>query len=317
MAAMFTRKNLQLALRREAQAWVLRLASGQATEADGAAFRQWCGQSVEHARAFKETRAAWQALQPAARRARAEQMARARARAPGRRAFLGGALAACGAYLAFRPPLDLWPAVSELAADYRSGAGEQREVALGEDATVQMNTRTRINVSAQARGERVDLLAGEVELRAGARPVSLSAGAGSVTVRDACVNVRYTDAQVRVTCLEGVARVRGPGGELALAAPRQVLLGADGLGAPRDADLAAISGWRRGVLEFNDVPLAQVVDEINRYRAGRILLMGDRLAGSRVQARFPLDQLADAALLIRDVYGARVTTLPGGIVLLS
>ena len=65
-----------------------------------------------------------------------------------------------------------------------------------------------------------------------------------------------------------------------------MLLGADGLGAPRDADLAAISGWRRGVLEFNDVPLAQVVDEINRYRAGRILLMGDRLAGSRVQARF-------------------------------
>ena len=71
------------------------------------------------------------------------------------------------------------------------------------------------------------------------------------------------------------------------------------------------------MLEFNDVPLAQVVDEINRYRAGRILLMGDRLAGSRVQARFPLDQLADAALLIRDVYGARVTMLPGGIVLLS
>ena len=89
---MFTRKNLQLALRREAQAWVLRLASGQATEADGAAFRQWCGQSVEHARAFKETRAAWQALQPAAR-ARAPSRWRARARAPGRRAFLGGALA--------------------------------------------------------------------------------------------------------------------------------------------------------------------------------------------------------------------------------
>ena len=204
--------------------------------------------------------------------------------------------------------------MSELAADYRSGAGEQREVALGEDATVQMNTRTRINVSAQARGERVDLLAGEVELRAGARPVSLSAGAGSVTVRDACVNVRYTDAQVRVTCLEG----GGCGGRAA--SWRWPRHGAAGRGRParaRDADLAAISGWRRGVLEFNDVPLAQVVDEINRYRAGRILLMGDRLAGSRVQARFPLDQLADAALLIRDVYGARVTTLPGGIVLLS
>ena len=129
---------------------MLRLASGQATEADGAAFRQWCGQSVEHARAFKETRAAWQALQPPPG-ARA-QMARAQ---PGRRggALPGGALAAC-APIWRSGRLDLWPAVSELAADYRSGAGEQREVALGEDATVQMNTRTRINVSAQARANR-------------------------------------------------------------------------------------------------------------------------------------------------------------------
>ena len=98
--------------------------------------------------------------------------------------------------------------------------------------------------------------------------------------------------------------MRGPGGELALAAPRQVLLGADGLGAPRGADLAAISGWRRGVLEFNDVPpLAQVVT--------RPLPRGPHPADGRPAGRqpgtgpFPLDQLADAALLIRDVYGAR------------
>ena len=144
---------------------MLRLASGQATEADGAAFRQWCGQSVEHARAFR--RPAPPGGAAAAARARRADGARA-SQGAGAARLPGGALAACGAYLAFRPPLDL--AGGELAADYRSGAGEQREVALGEDATVQMNTHTRINVSAQARGEQVDLLAGEVELRAPAGP---------------------------------------------------------------------------------------------------------------------------------------------------
>ena len=56
------------ALKREAQAWVVRLASGQASVADGEAFRRWCGQSAEHARAFKETRGAWQQLAQVARR---------------------------------------------------------------------------------------------------------------------------------------------------------------------------------------------------------------------------------------------------------
>ena len=98
---------------------------------------------------------------------------------------------------------------------------------------------------------------------------------------------------------------------------RVLVLGAGGASGPRRVDPDQVTAWRRGVLEFNNVPLAQVVDEINRYRPGRIVLVSDRLAGSLVQARFSLDQLADAALLIRDAYGAQVTSLPGGIVLLT
>lgn len=303
------------ALKREAQAWVVRLASGQASAADGEAFRRWCGQSVEHARVFKETRSAWQQLAPAARQAQAAQARRAPLLA--RRAFLGGAVAACGAWLAFKPPLGLWPAVDELTADVRSGTGEQRRVALAGDASVQLNTQTRINLSRGGQSQQIDLLAGEVELKTAGQPVSLTAGAGRVTATAGCVNVRYTDGQVRVTCVEGSARVALRQDTLELTAAQQVVLGAAGASGPRRVDLDAVTAWRRGVLEFNNAPLAQVVDEINRYRPGRIVLMGDRLAGSLVQARFSLDQLADAALLIRDVYGAQVTSLPGGIVLLS
>lgn len=305
------------ALKREAQAWVVRLASGRASVADGEAFRRWCGQSAEHARIFKEMRSAWQQLAPAARQVQAAQARRGRSARPARRAFLGGAVAACGAWLAFKPPLGLWPAVDELTADVRSGTGEQRRVALAGDASVQLNTQTRINLSRSGQAQQIDLLAGEVELATAGQPVSLTAGAGRINATSGCVNVRYTDGQVRVTCLEGSARVTSRQDSLELTAAQQVVLGAAGASGPRRVDLDAVTAWRRGVLEFNGVPLAQVVDEINRYRPGRIVLVGDRLAGSLVQARFSLDQLADAALLIRDVYGAQVTSLPGGIVLLS
>ncbi|CAB3960109.1 hypothetical protein LMG7053_06159 [Achromobacter ruhlandii] len=226
-------------------------------------------------------------------------------------------MAACGAWLAFKPPLGLWPAVDELTADVRSGTGEQRRVALAGDASVQLNTQTRINLSRSGSAQQIDLLAGEVELLTAGQPVSLTAGAGRVSTASGCVNVRYTDGQVRVTCLEGSARVSLRQDAMELTAAQQVVLGAGGASGPRRVDPEQVTAWRRGVLQFNNVPLAQVVDEINRYRPGRIVLVSDRLAGSLVQARFSLDQLADAALLIRDAYGAQVTSLPGGIVLLS
>lgn len=123
-----------------------------------------------HARAWRELQQLWQALDPALTRAAAapqrENVLAFPAR-PGRRAFLGGALAAGVAVLALRPPLGAWPSLQELSADYRTGTGEQRQVALSQQMTVQMNTQTRINVRAP---EAIELLGGEAEILAsGAR----------------------------------------------------------------------------------------------------------------------------------------------------
>ncbi|WP_241063830.1 FecR family protein [Achromobacter xylosoxidans] len=86
---------------------------------------------------------------------------------------------------------------------------------------------------------------------------------------------------------------------------------------PVAADTEAVTAWRRGWLVFDRVPLADVVEELNRYRRGRLVLLNSRLGRRRVQARFALAQVADAEQLIRDAYGAEVTRLPGGVVLLS
>lgn len=75
--------------------------------------------------------------------------------------------------------------------------------------------------------------------------------------------------------------------------------------------------WRHRLLIFDDEPLSAVIDDINRYRPGKIILTNRDLAARKVHARFSLDQMADIATLIHDAYGADITTLPGGVILLG
>ncbi len=120
-----------------------------------------------------------------------------------------------------------------------------------------------------------------------------------------------------VTCLEGSVRLEHLGQRLDLQAGQQLTFDERRNGPPVPFDVAEVMAWRERMLVFNDVPLATVIDEINRYRPGMLLLLDKALGRRRVQARFSLDQLADVATLIRDAYGIEVTRLPGGVVLLG
>ncbi|MGE8672574.1 MAG: FecR family protein [Achromobacter kerstersii] len=300
---------------REARAWLLALTSGRATEDDAQAFRSWLGADARHQAAFAEQKQLWQNVGPAIQNVVAE-----RKRKPvvtGRRAFLGGALAASATYLAFKPPLGLWPGVDTLGADYRTAAGEQRRVSLGNALDVDMNTLTRINVGSDAHGAVIELADGEAEIRSGSTPAVVVAGKGRITARDATFNLRYIDGEARLCCLSGALRLVHAQGVFDVVANRELRYDDARVMPPVQVDPDVVTAWRQGWLVFNQQPLAQVVDELNRYRRGRLVLMNEQLGKRLVQARFSLAQVADAERLIRDAYGARVTHLPAGVVLLS
>ena len=307
------------AIGQQAAAWWARLRADDFTQADADALRAWCARSPEHARAWRELQQLWQALDPALTRAAAAPQ-RANVLAfplrPGRRAFLGGALAAGVAVLALRPPLGAWPSLQEFAADYRTGTGEQRQVALSQQMSVQMNTQTRINVRAP---EAIELLGGEAEILAsGARqPVSVLAGAGRMLAQSARFNVRHTDDAVCVTCLAGAVEVVWQQRRQTLDAGQQLVYDERGVQAATAAQAGEASAWRTGALSFVGKPLADVVDEINRYRPGRVVLRNAELGRRLVRMRFSIGQTDGALAMIRDLYGAQMTSLPGGIVLLS
>jgi ferric-dicitrate binding protein FerR (iron transport regulator) len=296
-------------LQSEARDWLILLTSGRATVADARALRQWCAQSPEHAHAFEECKALWYLLQPAAERLQAP-------RGFGRRAFLGGAIAASAAFLLVRGTI---PGGFEgLGADYITEVGQQRRVEPAEGVSLELNTQTRINQRPLDNGvQGFELVSGEVEVRTARLPLAMQAGGGWLRASQARFNLRNTDQQVCVTCLDGAVEIDVEGRSLRLEPGQQVTYDAGQIGSVQSVDTVAVMNWRQQVLVFNGATLSQMIDEINRYRPGMLLLLNRELGQRRVQARFSLDQLAGVALLIRDAYGVKCTELPGGVVVFS
>lgn len=319
------------ALDAQAQAWVRRLASGAARPRDARALKHWCGISEAHAQAFQKAHRQWRELLPAATLAGHADPELARLRALGntaarplpRRMFLGGAVAASVAVVGValvRPPMGLWPSVQALQADFRTGVGEQRKLALTPSVTVEMNTRSSLGVrAANGQPQGIDLVDGEVSVDAlrAAQPFTVVAGDGRVSATDARFEVRRLAEGTCVTCIEGEVRVATGGSEVALMPSQQVVYDRLALGPVRQIDAAELSPWREGILSFRKTALTQVVAEINRYRPGRVVLLARALGDRPVSGRFHIGDLDKAIAQIQRLFRLEATSLPGAIVLLS
>jgi transmembrane sensor len=318
----------QAALKDEAYEWLLFATSGRATARDFDALEKWCRQSAAHADAFEKVSHIWHMAAPAlARTAGQEDVVEGRARrdrlfSPGRRAFFGGmAASAAAGYALIAPPMALWPSIAELSADYRTATGERRSFRAAENTSIELNTATSVNVRFAGNGDdRIDLLDGEamIETFRSAGLLRVDAEQTMVQALAAIFSVRKAGSDVRILCVEGAVDVIVPEHTtLRLEAGQRALSTAQGLAGPMAADLEQATAWRRGELIFKDETLTVVVDEINRYRPGRIILTDAGLAGRRVSARFKLDHLDEAIAHIENAFGTSATSLPGGVVLIG
>jgi transmembrane sensor len=320
----------------EAYTWVMRFAAGKASAADIAALKQWCAHDPKHAEAFDRVSRIWKALGPlgqelvvegvlstgANHQAGANAAVRSRL---GRRAVLGGALAASAAGIAIvtavRPPLGLWPSWSELAADYRTRTGEQRKVVLSDNTSIELNTQTSVDLrrAGDERG-RIELIAGEAMISASPEAsgaFTVLAADGRIVVTDARFNVRCQDRAVCVTCVAGNVSVELGTAVVQLLAGQQVLYSVKGIGPAVAVDSAVVTAWQDGIVIFKATPVSEVVAEVNRYRSGKIILTNDALGRHLFTARLRIATIDRVVGQIEQAFGARATTLPGGIVLLG
>lgn len=326
------------AIERQALAWMGRVTSGRMTQDDGAALRRWCQADPAHRAALAAARRRGELLRVAGERvaaqaasaspsARAQGVRGASGFAPGRRAVLGGALgftAAAAAAAMVHPPLGLWPSIDELRADHRTGIGERRSVALTDDVSVELNTCTSIAMrgGATAPACAIELIAGEaaIDMRGTRQRITVDADAGRAMAQGARFALRRSAGSVCVNCLEGRLEVTHPAGSAVLGSRQQLIYDERSLGAVTGVsvtELARRMAWREGYLRFVDTPLGEVIDEINRYRPGKVVLLDRQLAARKMTGRFQIAALDLAIAQLKRSLGLDVRALPGGVVLLS
>ena len=321
------RPSIEDTVKDQAMAWVMRLTSGRATAEDAAALSRWRDGSALHRQAFAEAKLLWETLEPAAKEIALRSAGRADLhsyRVIGRRALIGGALAASAAavgYFGAKPPLNLWPSIDELRSDYRTGTGEQRQLALTNDVSLLLNTQTSIDVRSLTMDFRsIELVAGEAAITANAptaAPFIVMAAGGRARATAARFDIRRDGTIVRVTSRDGDVEVGQNDRSVTVPSGHQVTYDGRNLGAVSPVELAVATAWQHGMLIFRHEPLKRVVAEVNRYRPGRIIVLDDKLGSRDVVASFHLDRIDEVVDHMVQAFDAHATFLPGGVVLLS
>jgi transmembrane sensor len=302
--------------------WVARLGEGPLRAEAQAELVRWLAEDLRHRASFVEAQAAWGVMSEVAHAPGALQCGVPRAAGRlGRRWRAVAALAAsllvlvAGAMLWSTSPLVV------LAADHRTAPGEQRVVALPDGSTVELGPASAIALHFDDRERRVELLGGVAYVvpapRQGdeQRPFVMEAGEGSARALGTQFAVRRLSSSVEVVVVEHqvIVAAGGPKGEVAqvLLSPGQSVRYSDaGLGPVQNANLDQALAWRRNWLVFDRVPFAQVVDELNRYRSRRIVIVDSALSRRQVSGVFDMaDPEAALATIAREL-GARTVSAP-------
>lgn len=319
-------------LQQQARVWLRLLTSTEVKEVDAEGFQRWLRTSPSHQAAFVQAKRRWEALKPMGMEfLRADPEAAAlhrramRGPAASRRAFLGTAVSAAAVagvagMAVVHPPGGLWPAPGEWDADERTRIGEQRAVTLASRVQVTLNTQTSIRRhAADDEMAGIDLLSGEaaIDLPVVGQRFVVMAGAGRSVAESGRFEVRYLAGRACVSCLEGAVRVEHPAGVRRLQAGQQTLYGIDAVGGVANVEPDTVSAWRQGALVFNEVRLSEVLEEINRYRPGQVVLMKSSARDYRLSGRFLIASLDSALSQIQGMFDLHGRSLPAGLYILS
>ena len=291
------------ALLEEAADWALTMRYGNPDAAERAAFRDWLGRGPDHAATWQRAQAVFQSFerlppglgrqvlcpaepQPDGRIDRT--MDRRQAGGMDRRGALALAvgLGAAGA-LAWHQPWRNW------RADVATAVGERRTLALPDASDLVLNTDSAADIAFTSAERRIRLRGGEILLTSArdpapvARPLLVGTDLGEVRALGTRFSVQRLEDRVRVSVFRDAVEIRpSRGAARRLAAGAQADFTAAGVWPARAVDDGAAI-WEQGMLLAQDMPLAEVVAEMARYRHG-VLRCDPRVAAIRVSGAISL-----------------------------
>lgn len=260
---------------RQAAEWFALMVVGKPAAGDRVRFRQWLERDPDHRRAYAEYERLW-----AGAGALSDlTVPRPRRREMTRRTMMRGGLAAGMAALALGG--GVWVAAGPVVfADHATGTGERKSVSLPDGSVVELSAMTALSLHFEAAERRVELHRGEAFFSVAsdaARPFRVEAGGGGVTALGTAFSVAVGRRDTRVVVTEHAVAVQAGGGMVRLSEGESVRYGDAGLSPVASADAALVLSWRQGRLAFMSAPLSEVLEAVERWHPGRIVLLDEAL----------------------------------------
>jgi transmembrane sensor len=292
--------------------WYVRLRAPDCSETERAAFRTWLAQDAAHEAAFRlatcvdarvaELAATDPRLRTLADRARALPARRIFGAAQWRVAAALVLAIGVGALL-FAPR----PGADEAGAVTYANAGlQQQRIALADGSILHLDVDSQINLRFGQAERRLELLKGRAYFEVAhdaSRPFAVTAGGVRTVALGTRFQVALAARQLRVTLAEGSVAIDGTantGHWREILHPGQQLQFDEHSGRRQklEVDAAADLAWSRGRLVFDATPLAEALDEINRYAAVKLRVGDAALAAVPIGGNFAAggdsEQVAEA-----------------------
>lgn len=306
----------------QARGWFVRLLE-RPSERVRADFLAWKAADPAHEAAYRKVEDSWNAAQqPGERLAlreadelavylQAMDAAKRQKKLSGRLVGLSVLLAAAlgGAFWLQQPHF-----FQNLAADHVTARGERASFALADGSTVTLDADSALAEDFRVGERRVRLVRGTAffDVVVSPTPFIVEANDGQVKVLGTAFDVRLLDDGAVVTLQRGRVAVEKAGlAEVVLQPGQQVQYGATGVGAVANVDLNEEMAWRDGRMVFYRRRLADVVEEIARYRPGRIVIASPSLGEELVTGSLSLTDTDAALASLRASVGFSVHSLGG------
>ncbi|WP_347988399.1 FecR family protein [Methylomonas sp. AM2-LC] len=189
-------------------------------------------------------------------------------------------------------------------SDYHTNTGEVREIKLADGSQLLLNTNTAVSVDYQATIRQITLHHGQARFivaKETQRPFEVKSGELLVRALGTVFEVynRPSDETSVIVQEHAVAArlqpeslisVKDQTGTITVQEGQQISYSGSGtLNLLETVDLAQTSAWQKRKISVNDRPLGELIEELNRYRVGRIFLSDTNLKNLRVVGVFSLD----------------------------
>ncbi|MBB3226466.1 transmembrane sensor [Luteibacter sp. Sphag1AF] len=211
--------------------------------------------------------------------------------------------------------------LTSLRADYITGTGDIRDVSLPDGSHVTLGSDSALAVHYDNHVRRVQLLRGEAAFaplpRTGnehRRFIVDTADGHTTALGTRFLVQRQSNGNTWVGVLEHTVEVRVD--ETPAPATSQMTLGEgesavySAAGVVRsDIEPELAADWTQGTLQFDRVPLSQVVERLNHYRRGWVVLANTSAGQRPVSALFHIDNLDEAVTTLGRGLGLKVRSV--------